>query len=105
MNQATATLRDLPKLDALIGSEPFAALISAAGRDLVTNETRAALDVLRKDLREGGHVFQSELTDAALASRVEKRIAALMQPIQCRVINATGVILHTSLGRAPLPPT
>jgi L-seryl-tRNA(Ser) seleniumtransferase len=108
VNQAastTATLRDLPKLDALLGSGAFAALISAAGRDLVTGETRAALDVLRHDLREGGHVFQSELAEQALAARVEKRIAALLEPIQCRVINATGVILHTSLGRAPLPPT
>jgi len=105
MNQSaqTATLRDLPKLDTLLGSEPFAPLVAASGRDLITEETRAALDVLRRDLRDGGHVFQSELTHAALAARVERRIAALMQPIQCRVINATGVILHTSLGRAPLP--
>lgn len=106
MNNAaskTASLRDLPKLDALLTGEPFAALIASAGRQLVAEETRAALDVLRSDLREGGHVFQSELTGQALALLVEKRIAALLQPIQCRVINATGVILHTSLGRAPLP--
>lgn len=105
MNNAskTASLRDLPKLDALLASEPFAALIASAGRPLVAEETRAALDVLRSDLREGGHVFQSELTEPALAALVEKRIAALLEPIQCRVINATGVILHTSLGRAPLP--
>ncbi|MCA8912486.1 MAG: L-seryl-tRNA(Sec) selenium transferase [Planctomycetes bacterium] len=100
----SASLRDLPKLDALLGSQAFAPLIEAAGRHLVTEETRAALDVLRTDLREGGHVFQSELTEPALARLVEKRIATLLDPIQCRVLNATGVILHTSLGRAPLAP-
>src|SRR5690606_32477337 len=40
----------------------------------------------------------------ALAKHVERRIAALLEPVQCRVVNATGVILHTSLGRAPLAP-
>ncbi|MCB9894820.1 MAG: L-seryl-tRNA(Sec) selenium transferase [Planctomycetes bacterium] len=100
----SAALRDLPKLDTLLGSAPFQGLIESAGRALVTEETRAALDVLRTDLREGGHVFQSELTEPALASLVERRIAALTEPVQCRVINATGVILHTSLGRAPLAP-
>ncbi|MCA8915809.1 MAG: L-seryl-tRNA(Sec) selenium transferase [Planctomycetes bacterium] len=100
----SAALRDLPKLDTLLGSAPFSGLIEAAGRALVTEETRAALEVLRTDLREGGHVFQSELTEPALASLVERRIAALTEPVQCRVINATGVILHTSLGRAPLAP-
>lgn len=100
----TATLRDLPKLDALIGSEAFAPLVATAGLKLVTDETRAALDVMRNDLLGGGHVFQSELTHAALAELVGRRIATLLDPIQCRVLNATGVILHTSLGRAPLSP-
>jgi L-seryl-tRNA(Ser) seleniumtransferase len=100
----TATLRNLPKLDVLLASEPFVALINAAGRSLVTSEARAALETLRGDLRDGGHVFESELSVDALAKHVERRIAALLEPVQCRVINATGVILHTSLGRAPLAP-
>jgi L-seryl-tRNA(Ser) seleniumtransferase len=47
-------------------------------------------------------VFLSELSVEALALRVDRRLASVLGPIQCRVINATGVILHTSLGRAPL---
>ena len=100
----TATLRDLPKLDSLLASDAFSNLIETAGRQFVTDETRTALDVMRLEIREGGHVFQSELTETALAGLVERRIAALIGPIQCRVLNATGVILHTSLGRAPLAP-
>lgn len=72
------------------------------GRALVTDESRAAIEMLRAELRDGRHVFLSELTDDAVAVRVNRRLEALMQPVQCRVINATGVILHTSLGRAPL---
>jgi L-seryl-tRNA(Ser) seleniumtransferase len=99
---STATPRDLPKLDTLLGSEPFAPLIQRSGRTLVTNETRAALDELRTEIREGSHVFLSELSVEALALRVDRRLTSVLGPIQCRVINATGVILHTSLGRAPL---
>lgn len=95
-------MRDLPKLDALLSSTPFAPLVDRLGRSLIIEEARAMLEVLRNDMREGGHVFQSELSEAALAGQIERRIAALTDPVQCRVINATGVILHTSLGRAPL---
>ncbi|MBX3461065.1 MAG: L-seryl-tRNA(Sec) selenium transferase [Planctomycetes bacterium] len=100
-----ATPRDLPKLDALLGAAPFAALIASSGRDLVTEETRLALDALRREIRDGNHVFLSELAPDALAVRVQRRLERMLGPIQCRVINATGVILHTSLGRAPLPPS
>ncbi len=99
-----ATPRDLPKLDALLGHAAFAGLLEAHGRDLATGETRLALDELRHGIREDKHVFLSELTPEVLAVRVGQRLARLMGPIQCRVINATGVILHTSLGRAPLAP-
>lgn len=99
-----ATLRDLPKLDALLSSDPFAGLIERVGRELVTNELRATLDEMRAEMRDGGNVFKSELTDEALGVRVGQRLIRLLDPIQCRVLNATGVILHTSLGRAPLAP-
>jgi L-seryl-tRNA(Ser) seleniumtransferase len=99
---STATPRDLPKLDALLSSEPFSRLIERSGRTLVTTETRSALDELRGEIRDGSHVFLSELDADALAARVGRRLNGMLEPIQCRVVNATGVILHTSLGRAPL---
>ena len=99
----TASLRDLPKLDALLSSKSVSGLVDKFGRALIIEELRKLLEVLRSDMREGGHVFQSELTEDALGAQVERRVASLTEPIQCRVINATGVILHTSLGRAPLP--
>lgn len=99
-----ATPRDLPKLDALLAAPDFTPLIERFGRPLVTDESRAALEFLRSEIRDGRHVFLSELTEEAIALRVNRRLQAITQPVQCRVINATGVILHTSLGRAPLAP-
>jgi L-seryl-tRNA(Ser) seleniumtransferase len=107
VNKAAANLakpRDLPKLDALLEVAEFKPLFAAASRALITHETRATLDALRAEMLGGGQVFASELLPAALAERVQGRIRALSEPNQCRVINATGVILHTSLGRAPLAP-
>lgn len=98
----TASLRDLPKLDNLLSSKSVSGLVDKFGRALIIDELRKLLEVLRNDMRHGGHVFQSELTEDALGAQIERRIATLAEPIQCRVINATGVILHTSLGRAPL---
>ncbi|MCC6574830.1 MAG: L-seryl-tRNA(Sec) selenium transferase [Planctomycetes bacterium] len=95
-------LRDLPKVDVLLGTQPFADLITQFGRVLVTTETRAALEDLRERLKSGAQVSPEELDKAALLEAVNKRVTKLMLPKLCRVINATGVILHTSLGRAPL---
>jgi L-seryl-tRNA(Ser) seleniumtransferase len=96
------SLRDLPKVDALLLTPEFAALIARFGRKPVTEEARACLDDLRQRLRSNASVDAGELTTAGLGARVAAAVERLFAPRQCRVINATGVILHTSLGRAPL---
>ncbi|MBX3473690.1 MAG: L-seryl-tRNA(Sec) selenium transferase [Planctomycetes bacterium] len=99
---ATSSLRDLPKVDALVGHPDAAGLVAAYGRALVTTEIRAEIELLRHRIREGnGGDVRAEAVIAATRSRLER----LHTPNQCRVINATGVILHTSLGRAPLAPS
>lgn len=99
----TPSLRDLPKVDALLLTTDFEALAQRFGRTPVAEETRAALDALRQRLRASDGVEPSEITPHGLALRVRAALEKLFAPRQCRVINATGVILHTSLGRAPLP--
>ncbi|CAG0985962.1 L-seryl-tRNA(Ser) seleniumtransferase [Planctomycetaceae bacterium] len=98
------SLRDLPKVDALLLTTDFEALSQRYGRTPVAQETRTALDALRQRLRTDSAVGPSELTPHGLATRVGKALEKLFAPRQCRVINTTGVILHTSLGRAPLAP-
>jgi L-seryl-tRNA(Ser) seleniumtransferase len=68
-------------------------------RRLVVSEIRRALEEARKEIQSG------RLNEPAIGSRVERALAALEKPSLQRVINATGVILHTNLGRAPLGET
>jgi L-seryl-tRNA(Ser) seleniumtransferase len=64
-------------------------------RDLVINEIRSAL---------AGRRQAEEINPIAVEDQVLGSLAALREPLLQRVINATGVILHTNLGRAPLGP-
>lgn len=97
----TTSLRDLPKVDAVLGHADATGLITAYGRALVTTELRAEIDLLRARLREGNG---GDVKAESLIRSTRARLERLHSPNQCRVINATGVILHTSLGRAPIAP-
>jgi L-seryl-tRNA(Ser) seleniumtransferase len=86
-------LRDLPSVDRLLGDD----VLAAAPRPVATAAARAALERARETIRAGG-----EPGDVVAAARAElERLAA---PALRRVLNATGVIVHTNLGRAPLAP-
>ncbi len=86
-------LRDLPSVDRLLGDE----LLAAAPRPLATAAARAALERARVAIRDG-----DDPGDVLASARAElERLAA---PALRRVLNATGVIVHTNLGRAPLAP-
>jgi L-seryl-tRNA(Ser) seleniumtransferase len=89
MNQK---LRELPGVDEV--AHELADL--NAPRALVIAEIRRVLERMRADLRAG-----VEIDPASAATRVRKEIAELGRPSLRRVINATGVVLHTNLGRAP----
>ena len=85
-------LRDLPSVDRLLGDE----VLAAAPRPLATEAARTALERAREAIRAG-----EEPEDVVAWARAElERLAA---PMLRRVLNATGVIVHTNLGRAPLP--
>jgi L-seryl-tRNA(Ser) seleniumtransferase len=85
-------LRDLPSLDRLLRDERLAAL----DRGAATDAARAALAAARDEIRAGDE--PGDLVERALAEA-----AAARAPRLRRVLNATGVIVHTNLGRAPLP--
>ena len=67
-------------------------------RRLIVEEVRRVLETIREEIRSG-----KQLNSAGVESRVEENLARLETPSLRRVINATGVVLHTNLGRAPLP--
>ena len=86
-------LRDLPSVDRLLGD----GVLAAAPRPLATAAARAALERARVAIRDG-----ADPGDIVTSARAElERLAA---PALRRVLNATGVIVHTNLGRAPLAP-
>jgi len=87
-------LRELPAVHEVLER------ISAPGipRQVVVAEIRRALDDARVEIRSGA------ANGLSIEARVERACAALARPSLRRVINATGVVLHTNLGRAPLGP-
>ncbi len=86
-------LRDLPSVDELARDPRLA----SAPRELAVSVARATLDRARIEIREGG--------DPDVVSLVEAELAAAQAFGLRRAINATGVIVHTNLGRSPLGET
>lgn len=68
-------------------------------RRLMVEEVRRVLEKTRQEIRAGRHA-----SSVAIEKLVERNLARLEEPSLRRVINATGVVLHTNLGRAPLAP-
>jgi len=94
----TSSFRSLPSVDHLLLSEELSSAIAELGRETVKQAVRDELEVRRKQIVNGG----SEPAGAALLEAVQQRAYASVAPSLKQVINATGVIIHTNLGRAPL---
>jgi L-seryl-tRNA(Ser) seleniumtransferase len=92
------SLRDLPSVEALLQSA--GKLIDAYGRSLTLDAIRLALDETRARFKRDPETALPS-TDVSL-SQAESHLSAWTSPTLIPVINATGVILHTNLGRAPL---
>jgi L-seryl-tRNA(Ser) seleniumtransferase len=103
VNPASELLRELPSVDRLLGHARTEALLSRFSRPYVTRLCRDILDELRTEIRQGGSITASDLSEAAILARLEGRIASERELRLTRVVNATGTILHTNLGRALLP--
>ncbi len=90
-------LRQLPAVNQVLQEPGVAPLIATHGHEAVTDAVRASLNAHREQLRNGGDVDTDKLTQD-IAARLYQQEAPKLRS----VINATGVLLHTNLGRAPL---
>ena len=98
-----ALLRQVPAVDEVLRDAALQALCAAHGRALVTAELREVLDAARAALRAEGAAAHARCAPAELVvatrERVQRALASSFKP----VFNLTGTVLHTNLGRAPLP--
>ena len=97
-------LRSLPSIERLLERPVASQLFTTLGRERVRDLLREITDELREQLSSAGQ-FPAR-SPQSLTEQVERRLnvraAQCAQPSLRRVINATGVIIHTNLGRAPL---
>jgi len=98
-DELQSRLRQLPSVDRLLQSETVGPLITRYGHDPVRDALRAALDAARQAILNGQPIAPDE---QALLDTAVRRLAAEFSPSLYPVINASGVIIHTNLGRAPL---
>ncbi|HSD28313.1 MAG TPA: L-seryl-tRNA(Sec) selenium transferase [Vicinamibacteria bacterium] len=94
--------RQLPSVDQALQRAEVQALVEAHGRPAVVRALRSALEALRERAAAGAPGL--DVAVAALAGDVAARLEAARRPSLRRVLNATGVVVHTNLGRAPLSP-
>jgi L-seryl-tRNA(Ser) seleniumtransferase len=97
MPRSKPPLASLPKVDRLLRLPELAAL----PRPLVLRAAREQLDTIRVRVLEQGASVPDQ---ADIVATIQARVALDRQPAVRRVLNATGVVLHTNLGRAPLAP-
>src|SRR5438067_8999554 len=98
--------RELPSIDELLRDPEVAPLIMEEGQSATSDACRTVLARLREEIA-AGHLDEAKLRlaltglQAAIRSELRNSLGYSLRP----VINATGVILHTNLGRAPLAPS
>ncbi len=98
----TNPLRRLPSVQRLLDAPEVAALGVSMPSTLLTDSVRAVLDAARRALRDGSGTTPNAPTETLLAQQVVAEARRRAQPSLTGAVNATGIVLHTGLGRARL---
>ena len=98
MSDLRMQFRNLPSVDSVLADKDVAAATKSFDRDWVVDLVREALESAREQIRQGG----DSLDAGQVATSVCQRIDDILRAEPRQVINATGVVNHTNLGRAPL---
>ncbi len=97
-----ARAADIPSLDRLLNEADFAPSLTRYSRTQVTAALREALAALRRQAALG-ELHPQALVPLSIARTVDARLQQETRPRMRTVFNLTGTVLHTNLGRAPLP--
>jgi L-seryl-tRNA(Ser) seleniumtransferase len=96
--------RALPSVSRLLAHRKTEPLLIRFNREYVVQGCRDILDELRRALNDG-HIDTAALEEDAILAKLEARLSGSAEATLQRVVNATGTVLHTNLGRAILPQT
>ena len=96
--QSSMQFRNLPSVDSVLATPEVAEVASTFSRDWVVDLVRQELEQARARVRQGDTAAGLEEVASLVCRRVDESVRAEPR----RVINATGVVIHTNLGRAPL---
>jgi len=99
----TDLYRKLPSVDEVLRRDDLAKMIAREGRGPVTDAARVVLEGVRKQIDAGLDHEELDRALSRLADAITRQLQSAVGYSLRPVVNATGVILHTNLGRAPLP--
>jgi L-seryl-tRNA(Ser) seleniumtransferase len=94
------SLRNIPPVEQLLQSSAAESWVADYGRSLTTTAIRSVLDDIRQNIKTGR--VKEVPGNKIITDRIESQLQSWTRPTLKPIINATGVILHTNLGRAPL---
>lgn len=98
-------LKNLPPVDEIMLNERISRLLQTYNRELITRKVRQAINDIRNEIKDcQKELDRTELT-VMINDRIELLIAQTCSGTLRKVINGTGVVLHTNLGRSPLSQT
>jgi L-seryl-tRNA(Ser) seleniumtransferase len=104
MGSKTALFRAIPSVDRLLGALERDAALASVPRALVRHGVQCCLDLLREEIAQGAVVRPEDVAWERVLARVRAYVLHSARPRLRRVINATGVVVHTNLGRSVLAP-
>jgi len=96
------SLRALPSVEEVVEIPDLAGVIEDFGRGLVVDSARAVIERLRREILAGREPDAGALKPAGLARAVTNEAATVFLPSLKRLVNASGVVVHTNLGRSVL---
>ncbi len=99
MQDRNALLRTLPQVEEILGDQSLQQALEEFPLDMVVEAVRAAIDETRQGILAG---TVSAVDAAAITATARMRTLSLRERSLRRVVNASGVIVHTNLGRSPL---
>ena len=97
MSSKENTLRSIPQVEKILSLDAVSPFIPVVGRSIVLNIVRTEIEHFREKLDVNPELAVEDLIESIVTHCERKRLEKLQ-----RVINGTGVIIHTNLGRSPI---